>query len=119
MWDVLARQLADGLTAQTECHVGKRSPGKVHDRPSQCLVQWGERPPEAIDSAPLSQGAIERFTQRQATVLDRMMIVHVQVAFAGQHQVEPSVAAQRVEEMIQEPDPCLDGRLSTSIEIDG
>src|SRR5437879_8799622 len=47
MRDVLAREPADSLPAQTERHLGKRAAGEIHDRPSQPVVERCEGPSEA------------------------------------------------------------------------
>src|SRR5439155_3905335 len=107
MSDVLACEPADTLPAQTERDVGKRPAGEIHDRPSQPVVERCEGPAEPVNAAPLSQRPVERFPQRESAILSRVVIVHLQIAFAGQRQVEARVAAQRVEEMVEESDAGL------------
>src|SRR5438552_1619768 len=118
MSDVLAREPANSLPAQAERDVGKRPAGEIHDRPSQPVVERCEGPAEPVYAAPLSQGPIERFSQCQGAILSRVVIVHLQIAFAGQRQVEARVVAQRVEEMVEESDAGLDRRLAGAIEIE-
>src|SRR6266699_1108534 len=118
MRDVLAREPADTLPAQPERDVGERPAGEIHDRPSQPVVERCEGPAEPVYTAPLSQGPIERFSQCQGAILGRVVIVHLQIAFAGQRQVEARVTAQCVEEMVEEADAGLHIRLAGAVEIE-
>src|SRR5882672_3668610 len=118
MRDVLAREPADSLPPQTERDVGKRPAGEIHDRPSQPVVERCEGPAEPVYAAPLSQRPVERFPQREGAILSRVMIVHLQIAFTGQRQIETRMARQRVEEMLEESDAGLDRRLAGAIEIE-
>src|SRR5439155_2830198 len=61
---------------------------------------------------------VERLAERERAVLGGVVIVHRQVAFAGQRQVEARVAPQRVEEVVEEADPSLHGGLAGAIEIE-
>src|SRR6266478_505947 len=118
MRDVLAREPANGLPAQGERDVGKRPAGEIHDRPSQPVVERCEGPAEPVYTAPLSQGPIDRFPQREGAIFSRVVIVHLQVALAGERQVEARVAAERIEEMVEEADAGLHGGLPGAVEIE-
>src|SRR6266487_2172877 len=118
MRDVLAREPANSFPAQAERDVGERPAGEIHDRPSQPVVERCEGPAEPVYAAPLSQGPIERFSQCQGAILGRVVIVHLQIAFAGQRQVEARVTAQCVEEMVEEADAGLHIRLAGAVEIE-
>src|SRR3989442_351593 len=117
--DVLAREPANCLAMQAERHVREGPAGEIHDRSSQRLVERCEGPSEAVHTAPLSQGLGERLAERERAVLSRVVIVHLQVAFAGQRQVEARVAAECVEEMVEEADARLDFGLAGAVEGEG
>src|SRR5258705_8274675 len=118
MSDVLAREPANSLPAQAERDVGERPAGEIHDRSRQRVVERRERPSEPVYTAPLSQGPIERFSQCQGAILSRVVIVHLQIAFAGQRQVEARVAAERVQQVVEEADAGLHIRLAGAVEIE-
>src|SRR6266550_1761860 len=118
MSDVLACEPANNLPAQAERDVGKWPAGEIDDRPSQPVVERCEGPAEPVYTTPLSQGPIERFSQCQGAIFSRVVIVHLQIAFAGQRHVEARVAGHRVEEMVEESDAGLDRRLAGAVEIE-
>src|SRR5439155_15914983 len=99
MRDVLTRETANRFAAQPKRHIGEGPPGEIDHRPSQRFVERCEGPSEAVHAAPLSERPVERLAERERAVLGRMVIVYLQVALAGQRQVEARVAPQRVEEV--------------------
>src|SRR2546422_152789 len=118
MRDVLTREAANRFAAQPKRHIGEGPPGEIDHRPSQRFVEWREGPSETVHPTPLAQRAVERFTQRERAVLGRVVIVHRQVALAGERQVEARVAAECVKEMIEEADAGLDRCLAGAVEIE-
>src|SRR2546425_10161520 len=118
MRDVFAREPANRLAAQAESNVGKRPAGEIHDRSGQRFIEWREGPSEAVHSAPLAQGAVECLAQRERAVLSCVVIVDLQIALAGERQVEARVAAERIEEMVEEADAGLHGGLPGAVEIE-
>ena len=61
---------------------------------------------------------IQCFTQRETAILGRVVIVDLQIALAREHHVEARVAAQGVEQMVQESDARLDGALAAAVEVE-
>src|SRR5690349_4173987 len=106
--DVFAREPPDRLPPEVERHVGVGAPRQVYDRAGQGFVERGEGRPEPRHPPPLAQRAVQRLPQRQGAVLGGVMIVDVEVALTGEGQVEPSMTAQRVEQMVEETDAGLD-----------
>src|SRR5712691_7397448 len=91
--DILAREAADRLAFEVERDIGKRAAGEIDNRPCQRLVEGCEGPAEAAEPAPLSQRAVECLSERERTILRAVVVVHLQVAFAGELQIEPRMAA--------------------------
>src|SRR6266550_4387380 len=105
--DVLAREAADRLPAQTECHVRVRPTREIHHGACQRLVERSVRPTEPVDAPPLPQGPIDRLTQRQRAVFGAVVVVDLEVSLAGERQIESGVAAQRLEQMVEKPEARL------------
>src|SRR5213080_1740492 len=114
--NVLAREFADRLPAQSERRVRVRPPRQIDDGACQRLVERGVRPPKPVDAAPLAQGAVQRLAQRQRAVLGGVVVVDVEVTRAGKREIEPRVAAERVEQMIEEAEARLHVGLSRAVE---
>src|SRR5947207_3083091 len=105
--DVLAREPPDRLPSEVERHVGMRAARQIDHRARQGFVERGEGRSEPRHAAPLPQGAVERLPQCQRAVLGGVVVVDVEVPRAGERQVEPAVAAQRVEQVVEEADAGL------------
>src|SRR5438094_2053731 len=114
--DVLAREAADRLPAQTECHVRVRATREIHHGACQRLVEWSVRPTEPVDAPPLPQGPIDRLTQRERAVFGAVVVVDLEVSLAGERQIESGVAGQRVEQMVEEADARLHVGLPRTLE---
>src|SRR2546426_741468 len=96
--NVLAGEIADRLAGEVERHVRIRPSREVDHGARQRLVQRGVRPTEPVHAPPLAQRAVERLAQRQRTIFGRV----VEVALARQRDVEPGVATERLEQMVEE-----------------
>src|SRR5213082_1089557 len=105
--DVLAREPPDRLPSEVERDVGVGAPRQIDDRAGQGVVERREGRPEPRHTAALAQGAVERLPQREGTVLGGVVIIDVEVALAGERHVQPGMAPQRVEQMVEEADAGL------------
>src|SRR5262245_2200710 len=114
--DVLAREFTDPFALQSEIDRCKWPSRQIHNGACQGLVEGCEGPAKAIDATPFSECLVDRLAEREPTVLSGVMIIDVEVAFARELQVEPGMATQRVEEVIEESDPGLDCRRSGPVE---
>src|SRR5437667_2352260 len=100
--NVLAGETADRLAGEVERHVRVRPPRQVDHGARQRLVERGIRPAEPVHAASLAQRAVERLAQRQRTIFRRVVVVDMEVALARQRDVEPGVATERLEQMVEE-----------------
>src|SRR5437879_1794418 len=107
MRDVLAREPPDAVPPEVERHVSIGAPRQVHDGARQGFVERGEGRSEPRHAPALAQRAVERLPQRQRAILGGVVIIDVEVALAGERQVQPGVAAQRVQQMVEEADARL------------
>ena len=62
------------------------------------------------------EGLVESASQRDGTVLDRVVVVHRQIARCHDGQVEGTVSGQSVQHVIEEAEPGLDLRHACAIE---
>src|SRR5690606_19020496 len=82
-----------------------RPAGQVDDHARQRLVERRVGRAEAGDAAPFAQGLIERLAERERTVLDRVMIVDLEIAPTLQAEIEAGVLGERPQHVIEEADP--------------
>ena len=115
---VLAGEVAERLALQTELDDRAGPAGQVDDRPRQRLVQRRVGRAEARDAAPFPERLIERLAERQRAVLDRVVIVDLEVALASQGQVEARVPGERAEHVIEEADAGCDLGLAAAVEAE-
>ena len=116
MRHVLAGEAAERLARQAELDDRAGPAGQVHDRPRQRLVQRRIGRAEARDAAPFPERLIERLAEHEAAVLDRMVIVDLEVAPAFEDQVEAGVPGERAEHVIEEADAGCDLGLAGAVE---
>ena len=114
--DVLARQLAQRLAREAEIDDRAGAPGEVDHRARQRLVERRERRAEAGDAAPRAQRLIERLAERQRAVLDRVVVVDLEVAGAGEPEIEPGVPGERAQHVVEKADAALDLALAAAVE---
>src|SRR5256886_286849 len=100
--NVLAGETADRLAGEVERHVRIRPSREVDHGARQRLVERGVRPTEPVHASPLAQRAVERLAQRQRTVFGGVVVVDMEVTLARQRDVEPGVATERLEQMVEE-----------------
>src|SRR2546422_1081458 len=114
--NVLTREVADRLPAQSERHVCVRPPREIHHGACQRLVERRVCPSEAVDTAPVAQGAVERLAQGQRAVFGGVVVVDLEVSLAGERHVESGVAGQRVEQVVEEAEARLHVGLPRAVE---
>ena len=83
MRHVLAGELAQHLAHQAEVDDRARPAGQIDHGARQRLVERGMGRAEAGDAATLAERPVERLAERQRAVLDRVVVVDLEVALAG------------------------------------
>ena len=73
--------------------------------------------PIAANAAFVTQRLRKRLSQRNATILDRMMRVHFQIAPASQLQIHHSVFREQHEHVVKKRNAGFEGRFALAIEI--
>ena len=72
----------------------------------------------ARDAALVAQGLGDRLAERDADVLDRVVVVDVQVALGPDREVEEAVAGHLVEHMVEEAHARADVAQARAVEVD-
>jgi hypothetical protein len=78
--------------------------GKVEGRHSEAIIHGHEEIAGAQNPAFVSQSLFDGFAERDADVLNRVVLVNVEVAFRAECEVEPAVARDLLEHVVEEAD---------------
>ena len=62
----------------------------------------------AADAAHLAQRPGKGLSQRNAHVLGGVVVVHLHIAVAGEHQIKPSVPGKQLQHVVQKAAPGVD-----------
>src|SRR6185295_8203903 len=74
---------------------------QVHHRSTQRLIHWNDAHPVASDPGLVSQSLQECLPQTYRHVLDRMVIVYLQIALAFNLEVKQPVSRKQVKHVIE------------------
>src|SRR4051794_17857141 len=113
---VLGRDLADHLAPEAEAHLGPGPAREVDHGPRQRLVERRVGVAETADAATVAERSVERLAERQRAVLGGVVVVDLEVALAGQLEVEPGVLGQAGQHVVEEAEPGLDLRPAVAVE---
>ena len=78
-----------------------RPPADVHSRKDERLIHGQRTGAVAVDAGAITQRLAERAAQHDGDILHGMVIIHLHVAAAGEREVEPAVAAEQLQHMVQ------------------
>ena len=101
------------LLAAREHH--ERTPAKVERRLAERLVHGHRRETVARDAAPVAERLVQRLTQHQADIFDRVVVVHVEVASGLYGQVDERMLLQQLQHMVEESDSGIHRSLSGTV----
>ena len=100
----LRREVADGGAVEGGVEHEVEPAGEVDGAAGQRLVHRHERVAVAVDVGLVAERFGERLPERDAHVLDGVVVVHVQVALAADGEAEAAVAREEVEHVVEEAD---------------
>ena len=89
----------------------------VHDGADERLVQRNERVAIAPDAGPIAQRLLDGQAEGDAGVLDRVVAIDVEVALGLDGEVQQRVPRERVEHVVEEPDPGLHRRVTAAVQV--
>ncbi len=102
MLDELGRQGPDPLPAEGDVDDGVRPPADVEDRRREGFVHRHRRVAEAADPGSIAERLGHGTAQDKGDVLDRVVLVHLEVAGHPDGQVEEAVMRERSEQVVVE-----------------
>src|SRR5690606_22028939 len=116
MGDVLAGEGADGVADEAKLDPRERPPGDVHHTAGERLVERGVGVCEPRDAGPIAEGGGHGLAEGKGAVLCGVVIVDVQVAGAGEVEIEAGVEGERREQVVEETDPGRDAGAAGAVE---
>ena len=105
---VLERESAHALTSEGEVDDGVRPPADVDDGRRDRLVHRHRGVTEPPDPGPIPERLGKRGPQGQGHVLDRVMVVDVDIARRVDLEVEQRVMGERPEQVVEEANAGVD-----------
>src|SRR5690606_2967767 len=110
----LGRQLADALPRERALEDEIRPAAEI-DRDLRVRLVHRQQETVPADAAFVAERALQRFAERERDVLDRMMLVDLEVAAALDLEREPAVLADLLEHVVEEADAGACDRLGLAI----
>ena len=101
--NIAGRHQPELLTlTEAQVHRAGGTRGQVDGGPAEGLVEGHHRPSEALDPGPVAQGLVEGAAQGQGAVLGRVVVVYLEIARAGERQVDSGMLCERLEQVVEE-----------------
>ena len=119
--DELGLQIADQVLPHSCLHHECRPATKIDGCDGEGLIHGHEEVAGAQDAALVPEGAVEGLAERDANVFDGVVLIDIQIAFAGEVEVERAMASEELQHVIEEADAGCDvvTALAFNGEIDG
>ena len=109
---------ADQRTREWNVVLEPRPPGKIDDDARQCLVERNICMAETPNAGLVAERLLDRLSERDADVLDRVVRVDVQVALRPNVEVDQTVASHLIEHVIKKRHARRKRSSSGPIEVD-
>ncbi len=81
------------------------------------FVHWQISVGVTRDAALLAESLRHRLTERDAAILDSVMLVDMKIAFRRQRNIDPGMSGELLEHMIEKSDPGGDGKYAGAVKI--
>ena len=114
--DELERQAAGALAAERQVDDRVRPAADVDDGGRERLVHRHGALAEAGDPGPVAERLGERGAEDERDVLDRVVLVDLEVAVGVDRQVEQAVVGERAEQVVVEADAGVDAGVAGAVE---
>ena len=117
--DELERQAAGALAAERQVDDRVRTTADIdRRRVASDFVHRDRCSAEAGDAGAIAERLRERRTEHERDVLDRVVLVDLEVAVGVDREVEQAVVGERAEEMVVEADPGRDRGVAGAVEAE-
>ena len=90
-----------GIALETE--LGRRPAAEVDRRPRERVVHRDDGVAVARDSAAVAERTVERLPEGERRILGRVVLTGLEIADALEHEVEPGVERELLEQVVVEP----------------
>src|SRR5687767_4488271 len=100
----LGLEVADPGHLQMQIDDGMRPAAEIDGSDRQGFVHRHDEIPGAVDAPPRAERRRHRFTERDADVFDRVMLIDVEIAGNLQRQVEGAVTRHELQHVVEKPD---------------
>ena len=117
--DELERERAGPLAAERQVDDCIRPAAEVDDGPASDFVHRHARVTEPGDPGPVAERLREGRPEDEGHVLDRVVLVDLQIAGGADLEVEQPVVGERPEQVIVEADPGGHARPARPVEVEG
>ena len=111
-----ARELAHPALGEFPVEFEQRATRDVDHHPGDRLVERHSPVGEPVDPRPVAERLVEGRPERDRDVLDRVVVVDVEVAVTRDVEVEQAVFRERVQHVVEEADPGVRGRLALAVD---
>src|SRR5260370_7168778 len=100
----LRLEMADALGGNAGLTYAVRPATQIHCRRRECFIHRHEEVACAQDPALCPEGFEHRLTQSNPCVLDGVMLIHIQVAFGLDCEIERPMSPDKVQHLVHKPD---------------
>src|SRR5687767_4018810 len=114
--DQLTLQIADTLDLELQIDHRMWPPAEIDRRHTKRFVHRHDEVAGAIDALAVAERLQRRFTERNAHVLNGVMLIDVEISIRTQRQVEAAVTRKQLEHVVEEADSGPDVVLPLAID---
>src|SRR5258708_756897 len=115
----LRLQIANTQSADLGINYRRGASSEIHRGQTERFVHWHDKITGAQNAAAIAQSTIKNLTQRDPNILNRVMLINIQVALRRQFQIEASMSSKELHHVVEETDACGDLILSVTLDREG
>src|SRR3982074_285224 len=104
----LRLQIANAQSADLGINNRRGASSEIHRGQTERFVHGHDKVTGAQNAAAVTQGTIENLAQCDTHILDREMLIHIQVALSRQFQIEAAVSSKGFHHVVDATDACRD-----------
>ena len=109
--------LANLRNGESDVRREVRPAAEIHRAEDECLVHGQSEAAVAADACFVTDRLTDCGAQHNTNVLNRVVRVYIEVAFAGAGEVEEPVAGEAVQHVIEEADSCVDAGSARPVKV--
>src|SRR6516225_9516769 len=117
IFDEFGLKIPDTRGREPRLDHAKRAPPQIDRGRRQSFIHWHEEITGTQDAPSVAERCVDRFTECNSNIFDRVMLIHVEVARCCEPEVKTAVTRHQFKHMIEEKNPCGNPGLAVAIEI--